>query len=131
MVNNDLGSAVKTSGDQDAVSLADAARATIIRCLNDTFRTTFTGGQIMLTRGIIALGGEAQRIILERVRAFDEFHTGNDPHGEHDFGAFEHAGDTVAFKIDYYDLALAHGSENPADVTITRRVMTIMLLEEW
>jgi len=117
--------------DRDAVSVAEAARSTIIRCLNDTFRKTFAGGQVMLTRGILALGGEAQRIILERVRAFDDFCTDNDPHGEHDFGAFDHAGERVAFKIDYYDLSLTYGSENPADASITRRVMTIMLMDEW
>ncbi len=117
--------------DCDAVSVAKAARSTITRCLNDTFRTTFAGGQVMLTQGILALGGEAQRIVLERVRAFDDFCTDNDPHGEHDFGAFDHAGQRVAFKIDYYDLSLTYGSENAADASITRRVMTIMLLSEW
>jgi hypothetical protein len=117
--------------DRDAVSVAEAARSTIIRCLNDTFRTTFAGGQVMLTQGILALGGEAQRTILERVRAFDAFSPDNDPHGEHDFGAFDHAGERVAFKIDYYDLSLTYGSENPADASITRRVMTIMLMDEW
>ncbi|MBL8569552.1 MAG: DUF3768 domain-containing protein [Phreatobacter sp.] len=130
-MNNDLGSAVTTGGDQDAVSLADAARTTIIRCLNDTFRTTFTGGQVMLTRGILALGGEAQQTILERIRVFEEFHTDNDPYGEHDFGSFEHAGATIAFKIDCYDPSLTYGSENPADASVTVRVMTIMLIEEW
>jgi len=117
--------------ERNAVSVAEAARSTIIRCLNDTFRTTFAGGQVMLTQGILALGGEAQRIILERVRGFDEFCTDNDPHGEHDFGAFDHEGHRVAFKIDYYDLSLTYGSENPADASVTRRVMTIMLMDEW
>lgn len=117
--------------EPDAVSIAEAARSTIIRCLNDTFRTTFAGGQVMLTQGILRLGGEAQRIILERVRGFDEFCTDNDPYGEHDFGSFEHDGHRVAFKIDYYDLSLTYGSENPADASVTRRVMTIMLMDEW
>jgi hypothetical protein len=26
----------------------------------------------------------------------------NDPHGEHDFGAFEHEGQRIFWKIDYY-----------------------------
>lgn len=130
-MNYDHQNSAATSCDGDAVSIAEAARSTIIRCLNDTFRTTFAGGQVMLTQGILALGGEAQRTILERVRAFDDFCTDNDPHGEHDFGAFDHAGERVAFKIDYYDLSLTYGSENPADASITRRVMTIMLMDEW
>jgi hypothetical protein len=115
----------------DAVSIADAARTTIIRCLNDTFRTTFAGGQVMLTQGILTLGGEAQRAILERVRGFDAFCTDNDPHGEHDFGSFEHEGERIAFKIDYCDPSLTYGSENPADASVTRRVLTIMLMSEW
>ena len=130
-MNNNNQTSACGGNERDAVSIAEAARSTITRCLNDTFRKTFAGGQMMLTQGILALGGEAQRIILERVRAFDDFCTDNDPHGEHDFGAFDHAGERVAFKIDYYDLSLTYGSENPADASITRRVMTIMLMDEW
>ncbi|PBN42955.1 DUF3768 domain-containing protein [Sphingobium sp. D43FB] len=37
------------------------------------------------------------------------------------------AGHTVRFTIDYYDLSLEWGSENPADPLVTTRVMTIML----
>lgn len=36
-------------------------------------------------------------------------------------------GQTVRFTIDYYDRALEWGSENPADPSVTTRVMTIML----
>jgi hypothetical protein len=131
MMNNELESVINASDDRNAVSLAEAARTTIIRCLNDTFRTTFAGGQVMLTRGILALGGEAQRQILEKVRAFDAFSTDNDPYGEHDFGSFGHDGETIAFKIDAYDPSLTYGSENPADSAVTIRVMTIMLISEW
>lgn len=85
----------------------------------------------MLTQGILRLGGEAQRQILERVKTFDAFTPDNDPYGEHDFGSFEHESERIAFKIDYYDHSLTYGSENPADASITRRVMTIMLMDEW
>ncbi|AOH87106.1 hypothetical protein AWL63_23290 (plasmid) [Sphingomonas panacis] len=37
---------------------------------------------------------------------------------------------TIRFKIDYYDLALEWGSEDPADPSVTTRVMTIMLPED-
>lgn len=37
------------------------------------------------------------------------------------------AGHAVRFTIDYYDLSLEWGSENPADPPVTTRVMTIML----
>jgi len=55
----------------------------------------------------------------------------NDPYGEHDFGAFEADGKTIFFKIDYYDKALAGHSPDPADSSVTERVITIMLAEEY
>lgn len=115
----------------NASRTAGSSRSTRIRELNDAFRKTFAGGQVMMTQGILALGGAAQQSILNRVRGFDDFCTDNDPHSEHDFGSFEHDGERIAFKIDYYDLSLTYGSENPADASATRRVMTIMLMDEW
>ena len=52
-----------------------------------------------------------QAAILAKVIAFDAFTEDNDPHGEHDFGAFDHAEHRIFWKIDYYDQALAFGSE--------------------
>ena len=49
------------------------------------------------------------------VQSFSNFTKDNDPHGEHDFGSFEIEGETYFWKIDYYDLAMQFGSENPAD----------------
>ena len=63
--------------------------------------------------------------------AFDAFTEDNDPHGEHDFGAFDHAGHRIFWKIDYYDQSLEFGSENPADPAKTTRVLTIMLADEY
>ena len=37
------------------------------------------------------------------------------------------AGHAIRFTIDYYDLSLEWGSEDPADPLVTTRVMTIML----
>ena len=36
----------------------------------------------------------------------------------------------VYFRIDYYDPDLAHGSEDPTDASVTRRVLTMMLRED-
>jgi len=41
-------------------------------------------------QGIAALPLPAQSAIREKVELFDNFTEDNDPHGEHDFGAFEH-----------------------------------------
>ena len=42
-------------------------------------------------------------------------------------GELEIGQQTIRFAIDCYDLALEWGSENPADPSITTRVLTIML----
>ena len=38
---------------------------------------------------------------------------------------------TIFFKIDYFDKALASHSPDPADPSVTERVITIMLAEEY
>jgi hypothetical protein len=103
-----------------------------IRELNDAFRLCFPpNGKRYITDGIFALDEADRAAILQKVRTFDAFTEENDPHGEHDFGAFEHAGQRIFWKIDYYDAACKHGSENPADPAQTTRVLTIMLAEEY
>lgn len=100
-----------------------------IRELNDRFRQTLAGGRLMMTRGVA--GRNDSPAILERVRHFNEFSEDNDPFAEHDFGAFELANEKFFWKIDYYDKDLNRGSENPADPTVTTRVLTIMLASEY
>ena len=104
---------------------------TDIKTLNDNFRKTFIGGRVMLTSGIRAKTQDEIAEILEKVRSFDNFTTANDPYGEHDFGNFDYKGQKIFFKIDYYDLNYEYISENPADPTITNRVLTIMLASEY
>jgi hypothetical protein len=104
---------------------------TRIRALNDTFRTTFLGGKVMLTAGVDALADEAKAMVLSKVRTFAAFNGDNDPHGEHDFGSFELAGVTYFFKVDYYAPNLDGGSEDPADPKKTTRVLTIMRADEY
>src|SRR3954454_7957641 len=50
---------------------------------------------------------------------------------EHDFGNFSLAGRKFFFKIDYFDVSMEFGSEDPADPAKTTRVLTIMLAEEY
>ena len=103
-----------------------------IRELNDSFRCEGLGrGSIMLTLGIQEKGGDFAVAAIKAVRAFKDFSEENDPWGEHDFGAVEVDGEKVFFKIDYYDLSLKQGSENPANEGCTHRVLTIMLPSEY
>jgi hypothetical protein len=112
--------------------------------LNDRFRKStltldpvaISLGKKFMTSGIQALGMVATVEIAERVAAFDSFNGDNDPHGEHDFGAFEHDGRKIFWKIDYYDRASFGtgrdmGSEDPSDPAMTLRVLTIMLASEY
>ncbi|WP_396127320.1 DUF3768 domain-containing protein [Acidicapsa acidisoli] len=64
-------------------------------------------------------------------RPSDAFTTDDDPHGERDFGAFEHNGERIFWKIDYYDATLTYGSEDAADPTKTIRVLKILLASEY
>jgi hypothetical protein len=116
-------------------------RSARIAALNDQFRKGVglpppaggdgVPGQAFMTAGINALSPEQLQQVLAKVRDFDEFTEDNDPYGEHDFGAFTLAGvGKIFWKFDYYDQPLEFGSEDPADPTVTQRVLTIMLAEE-
>ena len=102
-----------------------------IATLNDKFRKSFIGGRVMLTAGINALPADDVAEILSRVRNFNDFTTANDPYSERDFGSLNYKGQRIFWKIDYYDRNLQYLSEDPADVSKTIRVMTIMLAEEY
>ena len=111
--------------------MSEKTQAEAIRDLNDKFRRSLTGGTLLLTAGIVALGAEAQARIIAAVQAFDAFTPDNDPYGEHDFGSVEVDGEKVFFKFDYFDLNRAMHSDDPADPSKTERVLTIMLSREY
>lgn len=111
--------------------MAAMANPQLIARLNDAFRTTFVGGKVVMTAGVAVLPEETRGRLLSAVREFNEFTQDNDPHGEHDFGAFEFLGGSYFWKIDYFDAALEFGSDNPADASTTTRVLTIMLASEY
>ena len=104
---------------------------TDIATLNDKFRKSFIGGEVLLSAGIAAMSSEDKANIVSLVQNFDNFNENNDPYGEHDFGAFDYKGNKIFWKIDYYDLNNEYMSENPANPDITNRVLTILLSCEY
>ena len=111
--------------------MTDILEVERVAALNDILRRSLCGGTLVLTAGIVALGRERQQIILDAVAAFDRFEPDNDPYGEHDFGALEAAGERVFWKIDCFDRAGRFASRDPADSSVTARVLTIMLAWEY
>lgn len=104
---------------------------TLIRNLNDQLRQTGRGGRVFVTRGVAALTSAEQADITRAVTAFDAFTEDNDPWGEHDCATLTVGGNEVIFKIDYYDTEMECLSPAPWDAARTRRVLTILLTEEY
>ena len=102
-----------------------------IRALNDELRQHLIGGLAVMTPGVAALGQAAVERIVKTIAVFDDFCHANDPYEEHDFGMFEADGHKIMFKIDYFDRTLTCHSPDPADPSVTERVITIMLAEEY
>jgi hypothetical protein len=99
--------------------------------LNDELRKHLLGGGAVITAGIAELGPEAVERLVKTIAVFDDFHHANDPHEEHDFGAFDFDGTAVIFKIDYFDKSLNFHSPDPADPAATERIITIMRADEY
>jgi len=106
------------------------AKTARIRALNDELRQHLTGRMAVITPGVAALGPEAVERIVKTIAGFDDFCRANDPYEEHDFGSFETDGHKIMFKIDYYDRELSMHSPDPADPSVSQRVITVMLAEE-
>jgi hypothetical protein len=102
-----------------------------IRALNDELRQNFATGTAVMTAGVAALGAQAVARIVKTIAVYDDFCHANDPYEEHDFGSFEVDGHTIFFKIDYFDKSRSYHSAHPSDPSVTERVITIMLAEEY
>jgi len=103
----------------------------VIQQLNDLLRTTMLPplGRTVLTPGLKE--HPLREEVITAVRGFTDFTEDNDPYGEHDFGVIEIDHEKFFWKIDYYDKELKYGSEDPSDPSVTTRVLTIMLAEEY
>ena len=100
-----------------------------IRELNDRARQSFTGCRVVITQGIQAMDNVPD--LLDQVRWYDRFTPDNDPYGEHDFGSFRWGEVQVFWQFSYYDLDYSMHSPDPADETVTARVLTVMLADEY
>jgi Protein of unknown function (DUF3768) len=130
-----------------ALATAREQTARIAR-LNDLARRAMgvacTG---VATVGFRSLPEADQSQVRELIETYDAFDEDNDPHSERDFGCVYQLGDgqwtterprsrddereRVFWKFDYYDRDLQFGSEDAANPAITRRVLTIMLSDEY
>lgn len=108
--------------------LPDANR---IAELNDRARQTFADCRVMITPGLQALGDEMLHTILLAVQQFDTFTPDNDPYEEHDFGKIDIGEHVIFWKFEYYDLDLSMHSPDPSDPTVTARVLTVLLADEY
>ena len=102
--------------------------------LNDQLRQNlFTPGQnqVFISNGVNSLPYIERVRLLDKVQKFNDFNEENNPYGERDFSRIEHQGINYFWKIDYYNKTMDAGSENPADETITTRVLTIMRADEY
>lgn len=108
-----------------------------IRRLNDELRQSIGGGRppvggarVMLTPGVQELPTLALAVLFKLV-AEHVSPPGDDPYGEHDFGAVDIGAEKYFWKIDYYDNRLQYGSPDPSNPEVTTRVMTIMHASEY
>jgi len=122
------------------LDLDPAKKAALIAGQNDVFRRSILGttadadapqGQFVMTRGVAALGLDAQLELTRRVAAFDGFNADSDPQGWHEMGELLPDGTTVWFKLDLYDVDYTYGSPEPSDPAQTRRVLTLLLPSEY
>jgi Protein of unknown function (DUF3768) len=102
-----------------------------IRKLNDELRQNLGAGTALITAGVAARGAESVARIVKTIAVYDDFCHANDPYEEHDFGSFEVDSNKLFFKIDYLDKSRCYHSPDPSDPSVTERVITIMLAEEY
>ena len=106
-------------------------RAEVIAQLNDTLRKAGTGGTVMVTQGVANLPGFDAAALAAALAGYEGFDTDNDPHGERDFGDLALFDSDLLWKIDYYDADFQFGSDDPANSSTTRRVLTVMTTADY
>jgi hypothetical protein len=117
--------------------------ATLTRRLNDMTRTQaqIANATWVMTRAVAALlttddeppmpDGAKLDALRGALARFSDWSVGNDPYGEHDFGALTLFGHRLFFKIDYYHPDHDTDAPLPFSTELCRWVLTIMLAEEY
>lgn len=98
---------------------------------NDHLRRFGLGGRVVATQGVISLSETTRSQLMQAIVTFTAFDQDNDPYGERDFGLVELEGQKYYWKIDYYDRTYEGLSPDPLDLSVTRRVMTVMRADEY
>ena len=131
-----------------AVRASEREQAARIARLNDLARSAMgVACTAVATVGFRSLPASDQSRARELIETFDAFTEDNDPHGERDFGTIYQLADgrwtterprlredereRVFWKLDYYDRQMRFVSDDAANPAITRRVLTIMLSDEY
>ena len=102
-----------------------------IAALNDRARQRVDPCRWVITQGVLACDPITVAELLIAVEDFDSLTEDNDPYGERDFGVIKLNGNTFFWKFDYYDVDLQMHSPDPSDATVTTRVLTVMLADEY
>ena len=131
-----------------AALAAAREQTTRIARLNDMARQAMgIACTAVATVGFRSLPESDQSRVRELIETFDAFDDDNDPHGERDFGTIYQLGDgrwtterprlredereRVFWKLDYYDRQMQFASDDATNPAVTRRVLTIMLADEY
>lgn len=136
---------MSAASETDAVAREQTGR---IARLNDLARQAMgVACTAVATAGFRSLPDADQSCVRELIETYDAFTEDNDSYGERDFGTIYQLGDgqwtterprlredereRVFWKMDYYDCDLQFASDDAANPAITRRVLTIMLSDEY
>ena len=127
----------------ELTGLGDPVEIAALRAHNDRFRRTLTGGSLMLSAGIVALGAANQARIIAAVRGFTGFDHDcemGDPFDDHSIGdlevEIEEPGihrwpELIFFRIDDLAHPATGAGSSPAPASATTLVLTLMLASEW
>ena len=127
----------------ELTGLGDPVEIAALRARNDRFRRTLTGGSLMLSAGIVALGAANQARIIAAVRGFtgfdDDFEIG-DPFADHSIGDIEveveepgihRWPELIFFQIDDLGRPATGAGSSPTLARDPALVLTLMLASEW